>query len=223
MFSFDYFCDEGEILKVKGMKSLTINYIEGSTPLFEGLINHIYLNTDSSTYSLIITTSESSLFPDRRPSSILIDPKHTSTDTYEQFVTQSIENSNFTISFLKHKVKLQSYSLKSRTDSYLNLPRQWIVEGINDIKSEVIHAPEPNTDLDGVSKEKNYIINNENFYTSFRFTQIGENQASNQNKYSFSMNKVEFFGTIVLAHICTSQSTIHIFIPILFFIFLNDK
>ena len=140
-----------------------INYIEGSTSLFEGILSRLYYSINNRIdYFSVVSATESGVYAGRGTSNVLIDVPLTSTSTISQFLSGNTPKSNFTVSFTSIYIKLQSYSLKARRDLTENMPMEWMVDGSCDGRNwSFIHQHLRNDDLTFRSNEKNYIVNDD--------------------------------------------------------------
>ena len=130
----------------------------------------------------------------------IIDQTIISNSNQNTWLSEAIENSSFTITFLYFPFKLESYSIKSRGDWDYNYPAEWIIEGSNDNATwTLLHYHERNDEL---SQKRNHICHwnasntDVGFFRHFKMTQLGRNCKTEDYgyEYYFSMNKIEFFG-----------------------------
>ena len=86
-------------------------YEEGvSHPKFQGILYHLYHSTTRLNYfSSLVSTSESSQHSERASATVLIDPEDTSTKQSTNFLSGDAPNSYFTVTFIDHYIRLQSY------------------------------------------------------------------------------------------------------------------
>ena len=166
---------------------------------FDGIISYLNNKYNANVYNQIIQADSSSVYDGRTKPFAVIDIKNIYND-YVDWLTENIKNSNFTIYFRKHKVKLESYSLLGRIKWEHNHPYHWVLEGTNDlINWEKIDEYNDITNPLSLSK---YIhintTNNDKFYSIFRVTQIGKNTNTQELgfEYCFSFRAIDFYGTI---------------------------
>ena len=127
----------------------------------------------------------------------MINHSITSTDPLYNWISTTGENTSFIVTFLKNRIKMSGYSFKSRTDLYGNYPAEWIVEGSNNKKNwEFIHHHERSNEIASKGAEGTWNCTSSFFYKSIKVTQLGSNAATVDNKYYFSMYRIEFFGKI---------------------------
>ena len=159
-----------------------MNYEEGVTPSkFQGITYHLYHSTQRSNYfTFLVASHESSVTSERATATVLIDPESNSNSKSAQFLSKDEKDSNFTITFIEHSLRLQSYSLKARIDERVHMPKEWVLEGSTDgTKWVEIHYHEYNEDLNRKGAEMNYVVNSSHFFRAFRVTQKGKNSGNN--------------------------------------------
>ena len=167
--------------------------------LFNGLFTYLFKTYPENPFSPFIQVNVSSSYANRADPLYVFVPEKNKNTTSQIWLSQSIPNSNYTITFKKNPFKLTSYSVRSRGDQSYNIPLEWILQGSNDLMNWVdVHHKERNNELIGGGKEKNYICQNQKFFCSYRFTQIGKNYYTVESqKYIFSIATIEFFGAFV--------------------------
>ena len=77
---------------------------------FDGIINYFNQKYDSDKFNQIVVADASSTMYDRSKPYVVIDIKNKDND-YSDWISEDFENSSFTVQFLRHRVKLSSYSL----------------------------------------------------------------------------------------------------------------
>ena len=112
--------------------------------------------------------------------------------------SKNIENSSLTITLLRERLMISSYSLKSRTDWSYNTPYEWVLEGSNDlINWETIHHKPRGDDLINIGSTGNWKCSSSVPFRHFKLMHLNENLKSDDTcKYMLTLNKVELFGTI---------------------------
>ena len=95
-------------------------------------------------------------------------------------------------------LKLSSYSLRARLDKDINTPLEWILEGSNEMKSwSFLHHKERGYELAYRGNEGNWEVDAKVFFRMFKLTMLGENiKYAEDQRFIFSLNKVEVFGTL---------------------------
>ena len=128
----------------------------------------------------------------------LLDPNVNSSQREDNWQSRSIENSSLTITLLRERLKISSYSLKSRTDWTHNTPYEWILEGSNDLMNwETIHHKPHGDELIYANTTGHWECSSSIPFRFFKLTQLNENKKSDEiYKYMFTLNKIEFFGTL---------------------------
>ena len=169
------------------------------TDQFNGLFTHLF-SSRSENYirNNILKVTASSIYPDRGDPFDTINPFVNITKFQDYWISQSKERSNITISFLQHHFALNSYSLRGRRLIYYNCPLEWVLEGTNDFHHWVtIHWKERGNELKGDGKEYHMNCSRKEFFSTYRFTMIGENyHISSNEKYIFGLETIEFFGAL---------------------------
>ena len=128
----------------------------------------------------------------------LLDPNLSSPHDSDNWQSKSVENSSLIITLLRERLKIHSYSLKSRTDWNVNNPYEWILEGSNNyIYWETIHHKLHGNELIDANSTGNWKCSSSVPFRHFKLTQLNENRKNNdEQKYMFTLHKIEFFGTI---------------------------
>ena len=128
----------------------------------------------------------------------LLNPNVNGSLKEDNWQSLNIENSSLTITFLKERLKISSYSLKSRTDKTDNTPYEWVLEGSNDlINWETIHHKPHGEELIHANNTGNWKCSSSVPFRHFKLIQLNENEHFNEiNKYKLSLNKIELFGVI---------------------------
>ena len=113
--------------------------------------------------------------------------------------SENKENQWFEITFIKNKITLTDYTIKSHWDAKFYL-KSWKLEGsIDPINWQELHRIENSNDLTQLSNKTYSITSIPKPYNHFRFTLIGPNSDS-----IMRVNRVEFFGFInpIKEHTC---------------------
>ena len=151
---------------------------------------------DKNKFTSAVVASASSTLEGRANVSQVIDL--VSPPTILDWVSDNITNSNFTILFLKHRVKPSHYTLKGREGDHVNLPYQWILEATNDFENwETLHQYNNISSPLAQRKVMTFALTPSNSYRFFRFTQTGPNTETEMARFHcFIVGKVEFYGTL---------------------------
>ena len=165
---------------------------------FDGIITYFNSIYSKSTFDQVVLADSSSILDGRTPPNAVIDIKNINKN-YTDWITESIENSNFTVQFRKHKIKLESYSLLGRLYNHQH-PYHWILEATNNyVEWAKIHEYD-NSDKPLANHTLIHIDNltSENFYSIFRITQIGTNLniRFDEYKYCLSFRAIDFYGKV---------------------------
>ena len=165
---------------------------------FDGIFNFYHKYYPGASIQNHVKIKTSSDFPGRGNPYYVIDPKITSTELTMNWLSESYENSSFMIIFQRDILMLSSYSLRARLDNYYNLPKEFVLEGSNDLSNWVfLHHKQRGDELTTKGNERNWKVNSNNYFRAFKLTMLGENYHLYDNeKYIFSLNKLEVFGTI---------------------------
>ena len=128
----------------------------------------------------------------------MTDPKITSSSREYGWQSDSIENSSVTITLLRDRLKISSYSLQTRKDRDVNTPYEWILEGSNDLMNwETIHHKSHGDELINKSSKGHWECSSSIPFRFFKLTQLHENRKNTEEqKYMFSLSKIELFGTL---------------------------
>ena len=163
-----------------------------------GLFNY-YSNKKGNCLKYLVLVEESSRYSSTRgdPSTIVDHTVVTVGNKYN-WISASSKNSYFTIVLHNFSFRINSYSVRMRNDDNINRPLEWELSGSNNgIDWETIHHRSRSEGIIDVNDTRHYNVNTNKKYACFRFTQIGMNSTPNENNpYSFTMGKVEFFGTL---------------------------
>jgi hypothetical protein len=166
----------------------------------DGVFFYLYNKLSSSDYFRTVIASESSHYLTIFGLvTLLIDPTNEGTEVNSNWCSDNLANSYFTISFLHYQLKLTNYTFQSRTDPPVstthNFPKEWKVEGTNDLISyKIIHQKPSNSDITSQAAKKTYEISNSEYFKTFKITQTGASTISN---YYFLLHRVEFFGNLI--------------------------
>ena len=192
------------------MNKILFSYIEGDE--LHGLFK-FYQNQLTTYFSI----TASSTLEDRGSVQNVIDYSIDSTTNENTWISQDIENSSFTIEFLRTSFNLKSYSIQSRVDNIYNFPCEWSIEGSYDNNTwRLIDYHERNAEL---HPQGDKVIHwycddeSEQYFKYFKMKHIGHSCVESNEEpsnYYFSMNKIEFFGNMRFS--CTyiqKQYSIH--------------
>ena len=173
--------------------------INNAEERLNGLFSFLFTQYSSHyVYEHIVNVTASSTLSGRGDPTIVINPKADKDDPLENWLSGYEENSNITISFINHLFSIDSYTVQSRQGIENNFPLEWIFEATNDMKEwTTIHYKENGEEL--ISQQKTYHAqcSDKNFFSSFRFTMIGENYHFDKNeKFYFGFGQIEFFGSL---------------------------
>ena len=103
---------------------IKINYAQ--KPL-NGLFDYMFAKAKNNINQLV-QVSASSTFKDRGDPFTTIDPNADEQDYTDCWVSNLVENSNLTISFINHQFAMDSYTFQSRKGATSNIPTQWIIQ-----------------------------------------------------------------------------------------------
>ena len=162
----------------------------------DGIINYVtkYYKSDLKSY---IKTSNSSYQKDSSgwgDSNALLDLSKT-TGTASCFCSKNEPFSNATIYFLRHAVKLESYTITSRPHGNIDMLRAWNIYGsIDNRRWRYIDSRGPTDDLIKSQTRKTYKVKSPGIYRTFRITQTIENSLG---RHYFLLGKIEFFGSLL--------------------------
>ena len=108
--------------------------------------------------------------------------------------SQNIANSNFTIYFPRNKVQVTNYSILSRNIDLYSMLQTWKVEGSNNNETwSYIDHRINEKEITQLGVLKTYAAKNIGTYKYFRFTQNGTSTKQNNH---FCLCKVDLFGVI---------------------------
>ena len=164
---------------------------------FNGIISYFNANSNSNIFDQIVLADASSTLDGRTKPRAVIDIKNI--EKHGDWISESVNNSYFTIQFRKHKIQLDSYLLLGRSYDHHH-PYHWILEGTNNFNTwEKIN--EYNNINNPLSEDKFLHVDNINsntYYSIFRITQIGENTNQNEGKYTncFSFKGIDLYGKV---------------------------
>ena len=164
----------------------------------DGIITYFNSIYSEEVFDQVVLADSSSILDGRTPPNTVIDIKNIN-NSYTDWITESIENSNFTVQFRKHKIRLDSYSLLGRNYNYQH-PYHWILEASNNyVDWEKIHEyNNPNQPLSNHTLIHSDDFTTEHFYSIFRITQIGKNKNIEYNQYNYclSFRASDFYGKV---------------------------
>ena len=121
------------------------------------------------------------------------------------WVSETKENSSFTIKFSRFVFKLDHYTIASRLDNDRNYPSEWIIEGSNDnLTWSLLHYHPRNDDIADLNIVCDWESdpNSQGYFSFFKMTMLGENTEhySEYDRVYFPMNKIEFFGQALISY-----------------------
>ena len=199
------------------MHHLVYDYIE------DGKMNGIFKHYQNNLFSFFSISASSTQNKRGSPNNI-IDQSINSIWNNNTWISNSIENSSFVISFKRFQFKLSSYSIMAREDSEGNFPAEWKIEGSQDNSSwEIIDHPERTEQL-GTPGTYHFIIKTSSQpFKYFKMTMIGKNYKSSLNaEYCFAMRKIEFFGSaFVILQTCKYKISFPFSFPLFFTIIMK--
>ena len=167
--------------------------------VLNGIFTFLYYNLDEIEYNKRINVESSSQYKEGGgPPSILINPEVTGNTLNDNWHSENVLNSNVTFSLKRFKIKLTSYTLKSRNDISTIFPAEWVLDGRDSDKNNewfTIDSPGYRTDICSQGAQKNFKVNCNEAFNQFRITQK-QNYDYNGFKH-FVLNKVEFFGDLI--------------------------
>ena len=177
---------------------MRLKFFQGDD-VFDGMFTYLYKHYQPNPFSPFLYVNVSGSYENRADPLYVFVPNVYKDTTSEIWLSSNLPNSSYTITFKNHRFQMDSYSVRSRGDQDFNIPLEWVLEASNDLVNWVeIHHKHRNRELVGKLIEKNYICPNQRFFTSYKFTQIGENAHNyDYEKYLFSIATLEFFGTFV--------------------------
>lgn len=163
--------------------------------MFKGLFYSYFKNYSSKHISKLVKITASTTNTVYQAPIILIDPN---ADSSKLWQSNSFENSSITLTLLRERLLISSYSLKSRTGWNKYTPFEWVLEGSNDQKNWVlIHHKLNGTELIESGSRGNWECTSSIPFNSFKLTQLHENRKNEERyKYMFTLGKIELFGTI---------------------------
>ena len=161
-----------------------------------GMFDYLYEKYRKN-YAEIVETNQSSVHSSSTGTwsnaSILITP-HSGTDVSDNFASKNEENSNFSICFKTHRIKLISYTFQTRTDLHsLHLPVSWVLDAsLNGNKWKKIDFVE-NSSFTNYNEMKTFQVDRVGLNRCFKFTMKGEDYI---HRHYFVLHRIEFFGFI---------------------------
>ena len=172
--------------------------INDPTIKLDGLFKFLFSSYLEESVFKIVKVSASSTETGHGLPSTIINP-NANKSTYDRaWLSKNEENSNITLSFIRHQFAIDSYTIQSRSGIDYNYPLEWVLEATNDMHNwkEIHHKPN-NTDLEGSDTVCHYESSDKNFYSTFRFTMIGVNYHLYEDEsYMFGFRSLEFFGSL---------------------------
>ena len=169
-----------------------------SSVSFNGIFTFYHTYYPRTSIQKFVKVKTSSDYGGRGSSYSVVDPNITMNTDKMNWLSKSEENSSFMIIFQRDILKLSSYSLKARVDQGFNTPREWVLEGSNDLMNwKQLHHKERGDELTTIGSEGNWSSDVNEYFRMFRLMMLGENKMHVESeKYIFSMNKLEVFGTL---------------------------
>ena len=163
-----------------------------------GLFNYYSNKKGEFLKNLVIVEESSRLESKRGAPSTIVDHNVVNASITKNWISANKENSYFIVILHNYSFKLTSYSVRMRNDVNGNYPLEWQFSGSNNkIDWEVIHHRQRTDGNIGLNETRHYNVKANNKYACFRFMQIGNNSSPGGTEpYSFSMGKIEFFGTL---------------------------
>ena len=169
-----------------------IKKIEPIGDSLNGIINHLYYSLTENYHFFVSVISSSTL--SQCDEQALIIPTRDSTADIDNWASQNIAKSNFTVYFHKHVIDITHYSFRTQNVNYCDHPKTWILEGSLDGKAwHLIDEQEGLTELSAPGVLKTFAVKKKGRYSCFKFTQTGLNS---YNQHLFDLGKVEFFGVL---------------------------
>ena len=167
--------------------------------LFKGLFYSYYKKYSTSFINKFVKIEASSTNPTLGQPRVLIDPSIDSSNRTDNWQSSSTKNSSITLTLLKERLLISSYSLRARTDSNANMPLEFVLEGSNNqVSWETIHHKENGTELVTAGSKKNFKCSSSIPFSCFKLTMLNENYHKvDSEKYLFTLSKIELFGKVV--------------------------
>ena len=168
-----------------------------TTDIFKGVMYSYFKNYSSESINKLVKIKASSTNANVGQANVLINPNINRNDKAGIWQSRSEENSSVTITLLRERLMISSYSLRSRTDRDHNNPYEWVLEGSNDrVNWETLHHKPHGNEFMGRSKQGNWPCTSSIPLKYFKLTQLHENYHKlDSEKYMFSLSKIELFGT----------------------------
>lgn len=166
--------------------------------MFKGIFYSYFKNYSSKFINKLVKIEASTTSSSFGKPIILLNPDVNGASFTDIWQSESIENSSITISLLKERLLISSYSLKTRTFWSKNTPYEWVLEGSNDLINWVmIHHKSRGNELIATNSAGNWNCPSSAPYRFFKFIQLGENYKNNEDqRYMLTLSKIEFFGMI---------------------------
>ena len=178
------------------MSSIVLEYEKNN---FNGTFSYFYKLFTNYSVSKLINVNASSSYEGRGNCFNVINPLISKTSPSYNWLSQNLENSSLTFTFLKHSLAISSYSIKARQDTNdFNHPYEFVLEASNDnfIWTEIHHKTNDDT-LIGKGKEGHWNCKTNEFFSIFKLTMLYTNyHIYDYEKYIFALSTVEFFGTL---------------------------
>ena len=169
----------------------------------EGLFSHLFNVMEREQIKKFVNVSASSVYQTRGEPFVTIDPKINKSHFHTNWISDNEENSNITISFIKHQFAINSYTLQRRTGYADNFPLEWVLEATNNpISWTLIHHKIRGDELNSTIPV-HWSCSKKDFYSKYRFTMIGDNDfTAEEYRHMFALGSIEFFGSLYET-ICT--------------------
>ena len=187
---------------------------------FNGILTAFYSYYSSNDKLKQQLNVEADQFSGRGSPWTVIDPTFNNTIKNTNWISNDSPNQKFIVTFLKHKIFLSSYSVKSRLDVDDHHPLEWDFEASNNnISWHLIHHKTRGNELKGLGKTLQFDCQQVKAYRMFRLTMIGKDSGGSNH---FSLNKFEIFGEVLrkerINTICLKHNKVDKFISSIIFI-----
>ena len=145
---------------------------------------------------VIIKPSTTSSYPGRVEADALINRSITGNEIKDNWCSSDAENSSLLLTFLRHKVKPNYYTLESKSNGG-SYPYSWIVEASNNLQRwDLIDTKSQSNLLLAVGMIHTFKLNTIKKYKYFRITQL-EGLISNDHSNLFCLRRIELFGDVI--------------------------
>ena len=160
---------------------------------FEGFVNYFYRRTNVSDF---ITAEGERATSNWAPASSVLNYSIECTDAFCQWVSPSyIDNrKSFIIFTFECPIFLTHYTMRTRTDFYVNMPTSWKVEcSIDKSVWHLIDTKTSRTEL--TTQGSNYTYECDKKYMYARYIRIWLTKSTSE-KFYFHLSRAEFFGKL---------------------------